>query len=53
MQRDPALEQYLADAQSWEIDRAQRAERSARRAWTVAGAAAVIATLCAVAPSRD
>jgi type IV secretion system protein VirB8 len=49
MQRDPVLERYLSDAQAWELDRAQRAERSARRAWTVAGAAAVIATLCAAA----
>jgi type IV secretion system protein VirB8 len=49
MQRDPALEQYLADAQSWELDRAHRAERSARRAWSVAGAAGLIAALCAAA----
>jgi type IV secretion system protein VirB8 len=49
MQRDPAVEQYLADAQSWELDRAQRAEKSARRAWTVATVASTIAVLCAVA----
>ena len=49
MQRDPALERYLADAQSWEVDRASAAERSARRAWIVAGASAVIAMLCAAA----
>lgn len=49
MQRDPALERYLTDAQSWEVDRARRAETSARRAWVVAGAATTIAALCAVA----
>jgi type IV secretion system protein VirB8 len=47
MQRDPALERYLADARSWEIDRAGRAESSARRAWIVAGTASVVAVLCA------
>jgi type IV secretion system protein VirB8 len=49
MRRDPALDAYLADAQSWEVDRAARAEVSARRAWTVAGAAATVAALCAAA----
>src|SRR5688500_6617831 len=49
MQRDPALERYLTDAQSWELDRARRAETSARRAWLVAGAATTVAALCAVA----
>ena len=49
MQRDPAIERYLADAQSWEVDRAGNAERSARRAWIFAGASAVIAVLCAAA----
>jgi type IV secretion system protein VirB8 len=49
MQRDPVLERYLTDAQTWELDRAQRAERSARRAWIVASIAGVIAALCAAA----
>lgn len=49
MQRDPALDRYLEDARSWELDRAQRAERSARRAWLVAGTAGGIAALCAAA----
>ena len=49
MQRDPVLERYLTDAQTWELDRAQRAERSARRAWIVASVAGVIAALCAAA----
>src|SRR5438105_30632 len=48
-QRDPILERYLTDAQSWELDRAQRAERSAKRAWIAASAAGVIAALCAAA----
>ena len=49
MQRDPVLERYLTDTQTWELDRAQRAERSARRAWIVASVAGVIAALCAAA----
>lgn len=49
MQRDPAIERYLADAQGWEADRAGAAERSARRAWIVACAATVVALLCAAA----
>jgi type IV secretion system protein VirB8 len=49
MRRDPALDQYLREAQSWEIDRAARAETSARRAWMVAGTASVVAALCAAA----
>ncbi|CAG0946455.1 Type IV secretion system protein virB8 [Gammaproteobacteria bacterium] len=49
MQRDPVLERYLSDAQTWEIDRAKRAEKSAQRAWLVAGAATTIAALCAAA----
>jgi type IV secretion system protein VirB8 len=49
MQRDPVLERYLSDAQSWEIDRARRAEASAKRAWWVAGGATGIAALCAAA----
>jgi len=49
MSHDPALDRYLEDARSWELDRAQRAERSAKRAWLVASAAGVIATLCAAA----
>lgn len=47
MQRDPALETYLQDARSWEIDRATRAEASERRAWIVAGTTSVIALACA------
>lgn len=49
MKRDPAVEQYLGDAQSWEIDRAKRAERSAKTALIVAGAAGVIAVLAVAA----
>jgi type IV secretion system protein VirB8 len=47
MQRDPAIDQYLSDARSWELDRAHRAERSARRAWVVASFALFVAVLCA------
>lgn len=49
MKPDAAVERYLADARSWELDRAARAESSARRAWWVASAALVVAALCAAA----
>ena len=51
MNRDPALESYLREAQSWELDRARRAERSGKVAWIVAAAAAVIAVLAVAAVS--
>lgn len=51
MPKDAALEQYLREAQSWEIDRGRRAERSASVAWTVAAAATTLATLAVVAVS--
>ncbi|MEJ8851871.1 virB8 family protein [Variovorax rhizosphaerae] len=43
MNREPTLDRYLLEAQSWEMDRARRAERSSKIAWTVAGAASLIA----------
>lgn len=46
MKRDPGVEAYLREAQGWELDRARRAERSARVAWGVAafaGATALVA----------
>lgn len=49
MTSDPTLERYLDAAQSWELDRARRAERSAKAAWTVAAFALIVAVLCAVA----
>lgn len=45
MKRDPQLEAYLKEAQSWELDRAQRAERSAKIAWAVAASSLVMALL--------
>ena len=51
MHRDAALENYLLEAQSWELDRARRAERSANVAWIVAAVAAVIAVLAVAAVS--
>jgi type IV secretion system protein VirB8 len=51
MRRDAALENYLLEAQSWELDRARRAERSAKIAWIVAVVAAVIAVLAVAAVS--
>ena len=51
MRRDASLENYLREAQSWELDRARRAERSARTAWAVATSAALIAVLAVAAVS--
>jgi type IV secretion system protein VirB8 len=51
MRRDAALENYLLEAQSWELDRARRAERSAKIAWIVAAVAAAIAVLAVAAVS--
>jgi type IV secretion system protein VirB8 len=45
MNREPTLDRYLLEAQSWEMDRARRAERSSKIAWTVAGIASVVALL--------
>lgn len=49
MKQDTAAEKYLADAQSWELDRAKRAERSKKVAWIVAGIASAIAAVQALA----
>lgn len=49
MPHDAAPRTYLLEAQSWELDRARRAERSIRIAWIVAAVAAVIAVLAVVA----
>ena len=45
MKTDPAVEAYFAEAQSWDADRRALLDRSNRRAWRVAGAAVVVATL--------
>jgi type IV secretion system protein VirB8 len=45
--RQPQLEAYFTEAASWEADRLAQAQRSARRAWQVAGAGA----LCVLALS--
>jgi type IV secretion system protein VirB8 len=49
MNRDPTVEQYLLDAQSWEMDRARLARRDARIAWAVAAAACAVAVLSVAA----
>lgn len=49
VKRDAVVDEYLAQAQSWELDRAKRAERSEKRAWIVAGAAGVIALVAVAA----
>ncbi len=43
MEAEPAIERYLAEARTWELDRAMQAQRSSRLAWTVALAAGLIA----------
>ena len=45
MKGDPALEAYLAEAASWDADRAASATRSARIAWRVAALMAALLTL--------
>jgi type IV secretion system protein VirB8 len=49
MRRDAALENYMLEAQSWELDRARRAERLVKVAWVVAGVAAVVALFAVAA----
>ena len=49
MHRNAASENYLLEAQSWELDRARRAERSTKIAWIAAAAAMVIALLAVAA----
>lgn len=51
MHRNAAFENYLLEAQSWELDRARRAERSTKVAWIVAATATVIAVLAVAAVS--
>lgn len=51
MHRNAASENYLLEAQSWELDRARRAERSTKIAWIVAAAATIIAALAVAAVS--
>ena len=43
MAAEPVVEQYFEAAQGWDLDRAQAEQRSARRAWWVAGIAVVVA----------
>lgn len=47
MKREATVDAYLAEAQSWELDRARQAQRSAKIAWMVAGTATFVAVLCA------
>jgi type IV secretion system protein VirB8 len=49
MKRDPSLEGYFAQAQSWEADRVARASTSERRAWMVAGSTTILALLSVLA----
>ena len=49
MHRDEALERYTLEAQSWELDRARRAQGSAKTAWAVAAAATAVAVFAVAA----
>jgi type IV secretion system protein VirB8 len=49
MATDAAVEAYLAEAASWDRDRAQAAQRNERRAWVVAGAGWAMAGLAVAA----
>jgi type IV secretion system protein VirB8 len=49
MSTDPALEAYWREAAAWDFDRVEALRRGERRAWSVAGAAALCAVLCAAA----
>jgi len=51
MPRNAAPDTYLLEARSWEIDRARRAQRSTKVAWTMAAAAMLIAVLAVAAVS--
>lgn len=52
MKNDPAIEAYLNEAVGWERDRCGKAERSATRAWWVAGVAALLAGIALLAVAR-
>jgi len=43
MKPESPIASYLAEARGWDLDRGQAAQRSARRAWWVAGFAGVLA----------
>jgi type IV secretion system protein VirB8 len=49
MKRDPAIEQYLREAQGWERDVSRRANRSARIAWSVAAISCLVTALAVAA----
>lgn len=49
MKRDPAIETYLQDGQTWEADLVRKAEASKRRAYWVAGAFGGLAALSLLA----
>lgn len=49
MARDPALEAYFDAARSWDDDRIAQTQRSARRAWLIAGVAITFAALALLA----
>lgn len=49
MSADPAVQAYCAEAQSWDVDRADWQARTSRRAWLVAVAGWLCALGCALA----
>ncbi len=49
MNRDSSVTAYLEEARGWDLDRGRAAERSARRAWWVAGCACITAVAAVIA----
>jgi type IV secretion system protein VirB8 len=49
MKRDSSVTAYLEEARGWDLDRGRAAERSARRAWWVAGFAGLVALAAVIA----
>src|SRR6185437_11952248 len=49
MGTDPAVEAYLAEAASWDRDRAAAAQRGERRAWVISAAGWVMAGMAVAA----
>jgi type IV secretion system protein VirB8 len=49
MRSEPEVVEYLEAARGWDLDRAQTAQRSARRAWIVAATAVLMTVLSLVA----
>ena len=49
MRTEAEVAEYFEAARGWDLDRAQAAERSAKRAWLIAGVATLLTVLALVA----